>query len=232
MQAGPGDRPEQPLTLVIDRRPLVLAALSRILASPPLNAQVVSATRSSEAVEIVARRAIDLVVCDVKSEPIPGTELPVLLAERRPTVRVVLLADPEDESLLIASLQSGAAGFFTKDCALEEFLEGMDAVLRGNYVLGKNLVQQALAKLASGAEHDARQGVDRLSLAERNVLALIGQAQSIRSIAAARGTSTKTVRNHLASIYQKLDLHNRTEAVLWAARMDANRPAAELGTGT
>jgi DNA-binding CsgD family transcriptional regulator len=48
---------------------------------------------------------------------------------------------------------------------------------------------------------------------------MIGQAQSIPSIAASRGISHKTVRNHLAKIYRKLDLHGRTEAMLWAARM-------------
>ncbi|HEX2681166.1 MAG TPA: LuxR C-terminal-related transcriptional regulator, partial [Candidatus Dormibacteraeota bacterium] len=54
---------------------------------------------------------------------------------------------------------------------------------------------------------------------ELEILAMIGQARSIPAIAASRGISNKTVRNHLAKIYRKLELHGRTEAVLWAARM-------------
>jgi DNA-binding NarL/FixJ family response regulator len=52
---------------------------------------------------------------------------------------------------------------------------------------------------------------------------MIGRAQSVPSIASSRGISNKTVRNHLAKIYRKLELHGRTEAVLWAARMGLNR---------
>ena len=60
---------------------------------------------------------------------------------------------------------------------------------------------------------------NKLSPTELEILTMIGKAQSVPTIAASRGISNKTVRNHLAKIYQKLELHGRTEAVLWAARM-------------
>jgi DNA-binding NarL/FixJ family response regulator len=204
--------------LLTGRHPVVLAALGSLLSSPPVCADVLIATRSSDAIEIVKQGCVDLVLCDMKAEPIGGGELPAILAAE-PTIRIILLADVEDERMLLASLQSGAMGFFTKDTPVEEFLEGVEAVLNGQYVVGRNLVHQTLAKLNGRRDNDPRDGVARLSPSERAILALIGQAQSVRSIAVAQGITQKTVRNHLASIYRKLALRNRAEAILWVARM-------------
>jgi DNA-binding NarL/FixJ family response regulator len=203
-------------SLLIGRHPLVLAALGSLLSSPPLRAEVVIATRSSDAMEIVKHGSVDLVLCDVAAEPIDGRELRAVLAAE-PTIRVILLADVEDERILLASLQSGAVGFFTKDTPVEEFLEGVKAVLDGQYVVGRNLVHQTLAKL-NGRQGDDSQPGARLSPSERAILALIGQAHSVRSIAVKQGITQKTVRNHLASIYRKLAFRSRAEAVLWVAR--------------
>jgi DNA-binding NarL/FixJ family response regulator len=114
-------------------------------------------------------------------------------------------------------LRSGAAGFFRKDTSVEEFVEGVLEVLQGHYVVGRNLVERVLVSLGT-READNRPRTDRLSNAERIILGLLGQAYSVRSIAAARGISQKTVRNHIASVYRKLEVRNRTEAILWAVR--------------
>jgi DNA-binding CsgD family transcriptional regulator len=60
--------------------------------------------------------------------------------------------------------------------------------------------------------------LDQLSEAERSILLMVGEAQSTRAIAASRGISQKTVRNHLVNIYRKLEVRNRSEAIVWSAR--------------
>jgi DNA-binding CsgD family transcriptional regulator len=79
--------------------------------------------------------------------------------------------------------------------------------------------------------HEAATGgvYDRLSPTERIILSLLGQAHSTRAIAAARGISDKTVRNHLASIYRKLEVRNRSEAIIWSLRM--RRGQGRTGAG-
>jgi DNA-binding CsgD family transcriptional regulator len=72
--------------------------------------------------------------------------------------------------------------------------------------------------LAGGRQPDPSGQWNRLSASERSILTMVGLAHSTRSIAAARGISPKTVRNHLANIYRKLQLKNRSEAILWSAR--------------
>jgi DNA-binding NarL/FixJ family response regulator len=76
-----------------------------------------------------------------------------------------------------------------------------------------------VARLSGEESANARPGLGRLSRTEIDILTMVGAARSVQSIAAARGISQKTVRNHLANIYRKLELRSRTEAMLCAARM-------------
>jgi DNA-binding NarL/FixJ family response regulator len=119
---------------------------------------------------------------------------------------------------------SPAAGLFTKDATLEEFLVGVGAVLSGHRAIGSSLMGKVMDRLARQPATEQRQNGNRLSPTELEILVMIGHAESIPAIAASRGISHKTVRNHLAKIYRKLELHGRTEAMLWAARTGLTSP--------
>lgn len=205
--------------LVIDRQTLFTDALASLLAAPPLLAQVHTESRSDRAVETARRGGIQLVLCDVKAEPVNGCEVAEALRETKPPVRVILLGDREDREWLTAAVSSSAAGVFTKDASLEEFVAGVQAVLSGHRAIGAWLITLLLDRVAQQPIKQPGLLAGRhLSRTELEILAMIGHAESIRSIASTRGISHKTVRNHLAKIYRKLELHGRTEAMLWAAR--------------
>jgi DNA-binding NarL/FixJ family response regulator len=209
---------DRPQAIMVGPHPLVLAALARLISGPPLNVRVELMTRTDEALGRIVEEGHDLVFCDLRSPPIPGTEMAERLSERHATTRVIILADQEDAGQMLAALDCGAAGFFTKDASADEFIDGVQAVAAGHYAIGRRLAREALARL-SGHQPSTEGRYDRLSPAERSILLLIGQAQTTRSIAAARGISDKTVRNHLASIYRKLEVRNRSEAMMWSLRI-------------
>ncbi len=209
---------DAPLTLIVGRQPLFLAALAQLLCRPPLNLRVELTTRSDEAIARIRNQGFQLVFCELRAHPTPGTELAAKVTGPSRATRVVLLADPEDRALLVTSLECGAVGFFTKDSSPEDFLDGVRAVLAGHYALGRNLAQPSLARFARHEQTDASSSLSRLSPTEKRVLSMVASAQPVRSIAAAYGITPKTVRNHLANIYRKLGLKNRSEAVLWSAR--------------
>ncbi len=152
-----------PNLLLIDRQPLFLAALGSLLTAPPVRASVQVAHDTEAGLEIALRGDVQLVFCEIRSEPIP-------------------------------------------------------AVLSGHRAVGSNLMSMVLARL-SDTMPNSRRAASQLSPTELDILTMIGQAKSIPVIAAARGISHKTVRNHLANIYRKLELRSRTEAMLCAARM-------------
>jgi DNA-binding NarL/FixJ family response regulator len=208
-----------PQVLVVDRQPLFLAALGRLLSGPPIDAQIRMTTRSDHVFEVLDEGPVDAVFCEVRATPLPGIDLAAAVSQRQPGIPVVLLGDSNEENLLLSALGSRAMGFFTKDTPVNEFLDGVQAILAGHYAIGRNLAQTAMSRLAEHGNPANREVATNLSSTERSILAMIGQAQSIATIAGARGISQKTVRNHLSSIYRKLQLHSRTEAMLWASRM-------------
>jgi DNA-binding NarL/FixJ family response regulator len=209
---------EGPLLLIIDRQPLFLAALGTLLTAPPVSARLRYAQGSDDGLAIVEQGGVDLVFCELRAGPISALSLAQRLAELTPKVPVIVLGDSEDEHLLSAAVQDSVAGVFTKDAALDEFLVGVSAVLAGHRAVGAKLMTRLLGRLAEQptAMHRTQK---QLSATELDILRMVGEAQSIQAIALSRGISHKTVRNHLANIYRKLDLRSRTEAMLFAARM-------------
>jgi DNA-binding NarL/FixJ family response regulator len=208
-----------PRVLLIDRQPLFRAALSRLLSAPPIKARIQVVDDSELGLDIARAGGVDLVFCDIKITPIPALTIAKELAMLEPAVPLIVLGEREDEELMANALQGSVAGLFTKDSALDEFLDGVQAVMSGHRAVGANLMGQVLDRLSTKSRDTRRSGGGQLSPTELAILAQIGQARSIPAIAASRGISHKTVRNHLASIYRKLDLSSRTEAMLCAARM-------------
>ena len=101
-------RKESIETLVIDRQPLFRAALGSLLAAPPLCAHVGAAARSDVALELIREGGVDVVLCELRAEPISGMELARLLMEEFPTVCVILLGDQGDEAHLASALSTPA----------------------------------------------------------------------------------------------------------------------------
>ena len=196
-----------PDVLVVDGQALFTEALAGLLSRPPLGATARTAAHSDQALALLGEHPFDLVLCDLRAQPLP---LPA---------PVIVLADAEDELALVAEIDSDVAGLFTKDSDPEQFLEGVRAVLAGHRAVGANVMRRMVARLNGTEAAPSRPGLDQLSPTELDILAMVGAASSVEQIALARGISQKTVRNHLANIYRKLDLRSRTEAMLCAARM-------------
>lgn len=212
-----GERSAEPLgALIVDRQPLFLAALASILEAPPISARVVTTQRSDIGLEVTRKGGIGLLICELGAEPLSGVELAKALALEAINVPLVLLGDEGDELAVSAALAAEVAGAFMKSSNLAEFIVGVQAVVAGHRAIGSGLLARLLERPLVA---EAKRVPSQLSPTEAAILAMIGQAQSIPSIAASRGISNKTVRNHLAKIYRKLELHGRTEAMLWAARM-------------
>jgi DNA-binding NarL/FixJ family response regulator len=205
--------------MLVDRHPLFLAALAELIRGACPQASIDVTTDSRRALLMAYERPMDLLFCEPRAMPLSGADLATRIEAGNLRTRVVLIGDAEDHDLLLSELGCGAAGFFTKDAAPEVFLQGLEAVLAGHLVLGRELLRPTVERLELKDGTDNRR-LEQLSEAERGILVLVGQAQSTRAIAASRGLSEKTVRNHLASIYRKLRIRNRSQAVLWSARVE------------
>jgi DNA-binding NarL/FixJ family response regulator len=186
---------------------------------PPLNAETQIATRSDDIVARALAGSVDLVICDILAEPLNGNAVVNALAQHCPRIPVILLGELDEMTGAPPLLLQGAAGVFTKNVMPADLVAGVEAVLAGHQALGANLFQMVLASGVVPSSTMAA-AAKRLSPAERKILVLVGRAMSVPEIAAARQITHKTVRNHLASIYRKLDLESRAQATLFAARLE------------
>src|SRR5260370_8661904 len=141
---GAGGTSDHLVILLVDRHSLFLAALSKLVSEAFPQSRIQTATSLDQAATLVSNEHFDLAFCEVRSESDGGLELVHQLRQLSPGTRAILLADPEDAPLLVASLSCGAAGFFTKDTSPAEFLEASAPVLAAHYVVWYNPVRSSL----------------------------------------------------------------------------------------
>ena len=150
-----------PRILVVESHSLVGAAIGGLLGGPPLDAVVETVLDAQTAMARLDAADFDLVVCELSDPPSRATELVARLAARGNDLPVVFLAAAEEEQLVLDSLTSGATGFFTTDCAPDEFIEGLSSVLQGHYTIGMRLKRGVRARLASARTAAAPGGAGR-----------------------------------------------------------------------
>ena len=205
--------------LIVDDHPITRAALSSLLEGQGFSI-VGEAADGEEAVRLAAALQPDVVLMDVTMPELDGVE-----ATRRirssgdlAAVQVVMLTMHADESVLADAVRAGAAGYLVKDCSTEEVAEAVRQAASGEAMLSPQLAASMLDEVRrlDAAAADGEQVVSRR---EVEVLQLIADGCSTPEVAARLYISQKTVKNHLASIYAKLDARDRTQAVLQAVRM-------------
>jgi DNA-binding NarL/FixJ family response regulator len=207
--------------LVADDHQLIRQALRRAAEEAGLSV-VSEATDGDEAVRLARTCRPDVVLMDVTMPTLDGVEATRRIRGACPEARVVVLTMHDDDALRAQAVAAGAAGFLTKDCTMQEVIETVRLVAAGEVVLSAEIAGRILAEVASpvgGA--DRRSGVDGpdpLSGREREILQLVADGCSTTEIARRLFISAKTVKNHLASIYAKLEARDRTQAVLTGVR--------------
>ncbi len=170
----------------------------------------------AEAVEQVAQHQPDLGLMDLKMPGMNGIEATRQIRTHYPAVNVLVLTTYDDDEWLFDATRAGAAGYLLKDTPREEVIKA----LRGT-VEGKSFVDPAVAgKLLGQVLHPQKQPVslitNKLTGREVEVLQLLARGFTNADIAAHLHLSEGTVRNHVSSIFAKLDVSDRTQAAVIA----------------
>ncbi|QXC61691.1 response regulator transcription factor [Aquihabitans sp. G128] len=177
------------------------------------------AADGDEAVRLASELRPDVVLMDVTMPDVDGVEATRRLQRLHPEIRVVMLTMHADEGVIADALRAGAVGYLVKDCSTDEIADAIRMAASDDAALSPALAGAMLDEVRRIDPEPADESDRVVTKREVEVLQLIADGCSTPEVAEQLFISQKTVKNHLASIYHKLDARDRTQAVLQAVRM-------------
>ncbi len=210
--------------LIADDHPLFRRGISALLSSVPDFEIVGQASTGGEAAAMTEQLQPDLVLMDLQMPGGSGITATRQIAATCPSVRVLVVTLFEDDESVFMALRAGARGYILKDTDEEEMMRAIRAVAHGEAIFSAAVATRVLSYFSSPRASSAVV-YPSLTEREREVLDLIAQGYPNPSIARRLGLSVKTVGNHVSSIFGKLQVADRAEAIIRAreAGMGQNR---------
>jgi DNA-binding NarL/FixJ family response regulator len=192
--------------LIVDDHPVVLAGLSSMLGTQPGIAVLGTASSGEEAVLMLRSKPVDLMLLDLRMPGMNGFDTLQALKREKLNTRAIILSSYETDEDIYRAVQAGAQGYLLKDTAQADMVEAIRAVHAGK----RYFPRQIAARLAE------RMMRTNLTTRELEVLNMLAQGFTNKEIGRALDISGNTVRNHVNSIIEKLEVSDRTEAATTA----------------
>ena len=202
-----------PTVMLVDDHTMLRQGLRRSLELEGIPV-VAEASNGEEAIKIALETKPNVVLMDVSMPQIDGIEATRRLMAADNRQRVVILTMHIDRDVIERAMKAGAVGYMTKDSTVKEVVMAVKLAANGDRILSPRLAQLMLAEATSIDDP-----VSILTNREEELLQLIANGLATSEVATSMYISQKTVKNHLASIYEKLQARDRTQAVLTAVKM-------------
>jgi two-component system NarL family response regulator len=207
--------------LVVDDHALFRRGLEMVLAQEPDIEVVGEASDGAEALAKAMDTTPDIVLMDVRMPKRGGIDACTAIKDAVPSTNVIMLTISDEEADLYDAIKAGATGYLLKEISIEEVASAIRAVYGGQSLISPSMASKLLSEFASMIKRtDDRQQVPapRLTDREMEVLKLVAKGMNNRDIAKDLFISENTVKNHIRNILEKLQLHSRMEAVVYAVR--------------
>lgn len=203
--------------LITDDHLIVREGLRLILETAEGIELVGEAADGVECLELAAALQPDVILIDLRMPRIDGITAIEQLRRSHPTIAMVILTTYNEDELMIRGLQAGARGYLLKDTSREKLLDSIQAAAKGETLLKPEFLARVLALHAPPAVATPP-GDSALTEREHEVLQAAAKGDRNKEIAYKLGISERTIKAHLASIYQKLGVDSRAAAVAVAAQ--------------
>lgn len=211
--------------MLVDDHAVFRAGLRLILEGQTDMEVIAEAQEGSEALQKAHQLSPDVAVMDIGMPGLNGLEATRQLRRELPSVRVLMLTVHGDDHYFFQALEAGASGYILKEAAAVELIAAIRAVAQGGVALypplARRLVEDYLLRVSTSAE---REGHEKLSERERQVLAFIAQGYTNQEIADRLVLSVYTIQTHRARIMEKLNLRSKAQLMKYAIRMGFLQP--------
>jgi DNA-binding NarL/FixJ family response regulator len=202
--------------LIADDHPLVRSGMRALLTAEEDLEVVGEAATGEEAVTLAAALQPDVIVMDLRMPGISGIEATRRIVQANTHIRILVVTLFEDDDSVFAALRAGARGYILKDANEVEVVRAIRAVSSGDAIFSTTVAQRLIDFFASPRPATAALPFPDLTDREREILTLIAQGRSNTEIAQTLVISIKTVRNYISSIFSKLQVADRSQAIIRA----------------
>lgn len=195
--------------LVVDDHPVVRAGLINLLSTDPRIVVAAEAANGEEAVAAAAATAPDVVLMDLRMPLLDGADATARILVTQPGTKVLVLTTYDGDSDIVRAVEAGAVGYLLKDTPGDTIIRAVFAAARGETVLAPPITAKLVSRMRAPK-------TPALSPREREVLRCVAEGLSNPDIAAKLYIAETTVKTHLLRIFAKLDVDDRTRAVVVA----------------
>ena len=212
-----GPSPKRIRVLVVDDHPVFRRGMRAILGAEPDTELVGEATDGEEAVALALEERPDVILMDLNMPETTGIEATRRIREESPETAVLMLTMFEDDKSIFAAMRAGAHGYVLKGADGTQTLRAIRAVAEGESIFSPAIAQRLSAHFAgSERDHAAPTAFPELTEREHEILVLMADGYTNAAIASRLYLSPKTVRNYVSSIFTKLRVTDRPQAIVRA----------------
>jgi DNA-binding NarL/FixJ family response regulator len=202
--------------LIVDDQTLFRSGLAGLLNDDKRVTVVGQASDGAEAVKQASALKPDVVLMDVKMPNLDGVEATRRIVAEHPEIKILILTTFDADTFVLQALRAGASGYVLKDSQPQAIVSSILAVLSGERVMASAVANRVLDMLnGTTTPKDFYNG---LTAREIEILKLMATGHANKQIAHSLDISEKTVRNHVSHMYEKLQIFERSQAVLYAVR--------------
>jgi two-component system NarL family response regulator len=213
----PGGEPIR--VAVVDDQELFRRGLTMLLSVEEDIEVVGEAGDGVAAAELAGTAVPDVILMDVRMPKRSGIEACASIKDVAPTARIIMLTVSDEEADLYDAVKNGASGYLLKDSSIDEVAQAIRVVADGQSLISPSMAIKLLDEFKQMSRPERQQVPSpRLTDRELEVLKLVAQGLNNREIAKRLFISENTVKNHVRNILEKLQLHSRMEAVMYAVR--------------
>ncbi|MEX0991048.1 MAG: response regulator transcription factor [Actinomycetota bacterium] len=207
--------------MIVDDHALFRRGIQMVLEQEPDLEVIGEAADGLEAIQKAQELMPDVVLMDVRMPRRTGIEATQEIKELLPHAKILMLTISDEEADLYDAIKAGASGYLLKEISIEEVADAIRSVWAGQSRISPSMASKLLTEFAAMSKRaDERRQVPapRLTEREMEVLKLVAEGMNNREIGQALFISENTVKNHIRNILEKLHLHSRMEAVVYAVR--------------
>jgi DNA-binding NarL/FixJ family response regulator len=202
--------------LIVDDHPVVREGIGSMLKREPDFKIVGEATNGLEAIEKVRELSPDIVLMDLRMPELDGVEAMIRIKAENTDVKFIILTTFSDDEYIFRGIAAGARAYLLKDAPRAELFSAIRTVSKGESQIQPVVASRVLDKLAELSKKPP--AAETLSDRETEVLKLMAKGVSNKELADQLSITQSTVKTHITSIFQKLNVTTRTEAVTTALR--------------